>query len=245
MPSSKRNRGKARRAKAAVSGSDEREGCNHGFSMLPIESPDSQTLEDFMKSLRADVHADLLVYGANTDAADATQMVMAALKMHPDVLNNKTLRESAISFLVRFGTDTILEDDQVGIHNIRGAALFALYAIALENYDTSKPLYREDLSDMMANEDFFMKYRDLVQGCERSVLRFFCRRTPCSCLNKKALQMHQPKTGLCDHCDDRIESKSLWKCTGCNAFQYCSKGCQKAAWPGHKGNCNRLDLRYA
>jgi len=92
--------------------------------------------------------------------------------------------------------------------------------------------------DMVASADFYMTYRDLFQGCERSVVRFFCRRITCSCLDEKVVAVHpQPKTGLCDHCDSRIKQKDLWKCTGCNAFQYCSKKCQKASWPSHKEIC--------
>jgi hypothetical protein len=29
-------------------------------------------------------------------------------------------------------------------------------------------------------------------------------------------------------------------CTGCGQARYCSKACQKSAWPAHKADCKRF-----
>jgi hypothetical protein len=44
-------------------------------------------------------------------------------------------------------------------------------------------------------------------------------------------------TGLCDECDD----PGTQVCAGCRASRYCSKACQKLAWPSHKHLCKTFD----
>ncbi|EMD33919.1 hypothetical protein CERSUDRAFT_117450 [Gelatoporia subvermispora B] len=42
----------------------------------------------------------------------------------------------------------------------------------------------------------------------------------------------------CQHCSkSQTEGVNLLKCAGCGNAVYCSKDCQRAAWPAHKGTC--------
>ena len=104
----------------------------------------------------------------------------------------------------------------------------------LECYDPVETNNLQDL-DFSKNSKGWMKFRDAVEGCERSLLRFYSKHVPCSCLDEryKALKS-QPKTGICVHCEQRKERSSLMVCTGCERHQYCSRECHVAAWPGHK-----------
>ncbi|KAI9056941.1 hypothetical protein FKP32DRAFT_1427830 [Trametes sanguinea] len=47
----------------------------------------------------------------------------------------------------------------------------------------------------------------------------------------------------CGHCSRKESSESdikLKRCNGCHAAVYCSKECQKAAWPGHRDTCHSV-----
>ena len=83
-----------------------------------------------------------------------------------------------------------------------------------------------------------MKQRDLLQGGERDVIRYFYKRAKCSCLKDKwKLVKAKPKLGWCYHCNERKERKDLMVCSACRIHQYCSKSCQREAWPRHQEKC--------
>ena len=44
----------------------------------------------------------------------------------------------------------------------------------------------------------------------------------------------------CAHCG----GAGALRCAGCRGVHYCSRGCQKAAWPGHKAYCKRIMEAY-
>jgi len=43
---------------------------------------------------------------------------------------------------------------------------------------------------------------------------------------------------ICDHCG-AASAQALSVCGGCREVSYCSRECQKAAWPAHKASCNK------
>lgn len=104
----------------------------------------------------------------------------------------------------------------------------------LESLDLNKA----DPFGVTKNHDYLLIARDLVEEDKRSLVKFFRKRTPCSCLDYMHAELkRQAKTGLCRHCGRRMEWKALKECSKCEVVQYCSKECQVAHWPEHREAC--------
>lgn len=242
MPSRKRNQGRARKGKAAVAGrgtraappKEERDTCTHGFPLNSMDSTDRQVLQTF-RDVAANHRGGLEYFG----------VIDEMLEKHPDLIQVDGNRELIHSCLVFSGTRNLLLNWDKGDKN--DMAEDTVFLLFLENYDPSKCLVRADhltagnaLDDFLT-ADFRAKNRDLIQGCQRSLVRFYRKRIPCSCLDEmNAEAKPQSKTGLCDHCKQRKEYRAgLRDCSRCKLQQYCSEECQAAAWPRHKADCRR------
>lgn len=44
-------------------------------------------------------------------------------------------------------------------------------------------------------------------------------------------------TDRCNYCNEKVGKSNLKKCSQCRFVKYCSRDCQKAAWPTHKQSC--------
>ena len=88
----------------------------------------------------------------------------------------------------------------------------------------------------------FMSQRDALDGCVRSLLKFFSKQLTCSCLDKKYAEVRRsyPQIGRCAQCDKKSKRSDLLLCGRCMLHQYCSHECQKKAWTYHKATCDRL-----
>ena len=86
--------------------------------------------------------------------------------------------------------------------------------------------------------DLLLKNRSTIEGCERSLTKFFAKRITCSCLAEKYSKTKaQDKTSLCRFCKERKKRNSLMVCSICRDVSYCSRQCQVADWPCHKEYC--------
>ena len=72
------------------------------------------------------------------------------------------------------------------------------------------------------------KRRDLGEGNTRDLLKFFSKRTTCSCLKNmySEARKNMPKMGKCSYCDGVKERRLLSVCSKCRINQYCSRECQ-------------------
>ena len=83
--------------------------------------------------------------------------------------------------------------------------------------------------------DFTVKMRNIAEGTERDVIRFFAKRITCGCLKKKWRAIKsEPKLGLCIHCESRKKRHELMVCSLCRKPHYCSMKCQHEHWPKRK-----------
>ena len=231
MPSSrKRAQGRARRARAAAPpGGGRADICWHGFaSRASLNATQRQVIDTFVGEVRS----------LSSDRGAVTLIMATVFGKQPELFLNDENRTLIRNWLVYCGTAVLLQNANENDSELGRASIYANMLSILECYDSHK----ENPFDFY-NLDFFMKRRDMLEGCERSLVKFYRKRTPCSCLDEMYAEVKpQPKTGICHHCHGRFERRVLKDCTGCRKMQYCSKQCQKANWSRHKEVCKKWRL---
>ena len=152
------------------------------------------------------------------------------------VWENETYREIARSHLISNGAEWLLVAKRDGTMNtekdVAGAVAVAIFA--LESYDPKAELGTWSVG----SEKERLNIIDVLEGCERSTLKFYTKRTPCSCLvDLYTSARTKSKTGLCFHCKQRFDRSKLLVCASCKNQQFCSRKCQLENWPSHKELC--------
>ena len=148
------------------------------------------------------------------------------------------------------GTNLLLRNDLV--RNVREnrddigtawAMLIARSIVVLEHHTVNGRL-----EDAFRSREVATKRRDLdldlptFGSNRRDCLKFFSKRVSCSCLK----EIHEkardtlPKKGRCRGCNQVKDRVALSVCSRCMISQYCSRECQVAAWPQHKGYCDQF-----
>ena len=154
----------------------------------------------------------------------------------PAALSNDITCKSVKEMLLYFGVNG-MRDDDIEEPLIQIAGGLAAVIMVLE-HDPSTIGLEQAIARTFPVGKNHMKVVDIALGCERSVTQFFRKRISCSCLDKRyAAVKSKPKSGLCDNCKQRKERTSLYVCSGCSAFQYCSVKCQSMQWSIHKSFC--------
>ena len=199
MPSRKRNKGKERRAKKEAAIQDNRwrswavgpsTSCNHGCVTIP---PPGHAVAKFMNTFEEALCGNH-VFGVLSDMLHA----------HTGVWDSDEHRQMAIDVLLSIGTNMILHRDRIDtydhVRNIAQAILFI------------------DCYDDKCNGNKYLLHGAVVKGpvianCggKRDLLKFFCKRIPCSCLKEmyKEARKTLPKMGKCMHCNQQKERESL------------------------------------
>mmetsp|Transcript_10574 Transcript_10574/g.23409 ORF Transcript_10574/g.23409 Transcript_10574/m.23409 type:complete len:258 (-) Transcript_10574:31-804(-) len=245
MPSRKRSKGKARKAKAPNDDGEQQQGrqereqqvqhhsipgqllselsivrrCDHGCPRPPDGDVCSKFVVAFEDSMRVEFE--------NGDHS----LVMAAVMVSSETINidsrvwkDAVIRERLRSYLVSIGTDSLLNG------NMTKAMVHAITIIMLELSTTSDPI--------VFNRKLTALTRDLVQDKERETTRFFSKRIGCSCLTERYAQLKtQTKIGECSYCHEEKKRVELMVCQRCRLSQYCSKECQREGWAEHKRTC--------
>jgi hypothetical protein len=80
-----------------------------------------------------------------------------------------------------------------------------------------------------------------VRADDHSLVKFFRRRIPCSCLDEKYEEVKaSTKMGVCYNpkCRGMVERSKTMYCSRCRCTTYCSRGCQRVDWSAHKEFCD-------
>lgn len=158
------------------------------------------------------------------------------LAYHQEVFDNDIFRKLSIDILVRIGIHAITHHED----GTKAAKSFALSIMHLESY------YGEgdDLLAAMFRSGMLLTLSDLQHGGERDIIRFFMKKTTCSCLKERYKQInisHPKSKSRCDNCLQIKDRKSIMLCGRCKTRQYCSIECQAADWPKHKvAQCDNI-----
>ena len=159
-------------------------------------------------------------------ALDATKAEFA------EVWNDAAKMKIAISVLLCNGTQDVLD----GKHD--DARDFAIIARFFEQYIAVRLKESQALIAWPKLEE--THYADM-----HTLVKFFWRRIPCSCLDEKYEEVKSiTKMGFCfrPQClffDIMTERSNTKYCSRCRNATYCSRKCQEADWLRHKPDCGK------
>ena len=256
MPSRKRNKGKERKAKKAALEAEVIESkramarkawhgwarrgenirsvqfitqCNHGCDlMIPDDNHPVTSFMDafFMNCYFAQGRKDIV--GSLADSF-GTQLA---------VWNDDRHRKMTRDLMLVIGANMILLGNEANIE-------IAYVLMVLENYDGSSEIDSTMNSRVVTSKarDFSCGGSGLGRGGSvRDVVKFYRKRLSCSCFKKMHLHVRKtlPKLGMCNSCGQTKDRSLLSVCSKCRVCQYCSRECQVADWPAHKGRCDIL-----
>ena len=226
MVSRKRNKGKERKAKKEekekadvrsvwerfARGEDKNNTkvmhCNHGYTVDIPDDP-SHPVSTFIDSFFA-IGGDW----------------WKSLNSHTKVWNDDNYRNLTTDILLNIGANLLLNGNTKDVPLDIASAI-----VLLDHYKETK-----SMNEVYLTRSVSAKGRDLRCGNMRDVLKFFSKRTSCSCMKKMYSEARKtlPKVGKCYHCKEVKERALLSVCSKCRVAQYCSRECQVAHWPEHE-----------
>ena len=202
------------------------ERCNHGFSPLPRGHVCAGFIRTFAREFS-------LVYFTTDEFENALQNVLMATRKYAAVWHDPGMLQLVISHFLAEGTDMLLrgQDD-----NTRQSAAYAKF------FEQWRAVKCGAIGDFRSQHG---KVEELsCDTCdEHTLVSFFKKRIPCKCLDEKYKEVKSiVKMGHCNNpdCplpDGKTERSKLMNCEECRSIYYCSRECQKAAWPSHKEYC--------
>jgi len=247
MPSKSRKKikGQARKAKAraeeAAAANPEQRSiyftapkqsiCNHGQGKQ--RPPDvvieftNMFVQSFSISLQC-THKDIVLLVV--DALSTTY------NNFPEALNNKSYRQFVKKNIICNGANYLLGERGFDIQRMSVACAATLMLI--DSFDPSSPVSAGTFDERDAKK--FVTNGDVLNGCKRSLVKYFVNCTPCNCLDElySKVRSTTPKMSKCVGCGQQKQRSSMFICTGCKRIQYCSKECQIAHVPIHKEEIN-------
>ncbi len=200
--------------------------CMHGIDHLSSREISSQCqfMSAFFKPFEEARGSDTPLPDCLLAARDAT------MEEYADVWNDSTKMEVAMSCLLCEGTNFILKDKYDHASQIATAARY----------------FEQHIAVVLEENQAMFRWNKLYEAHiadQNTLVKFFRRRIPCSCLDekyeevKKITEMGLCYNPLCNCPGGRVEYSKTMYCDGCRCVTYCSRECQKADWSKHKSKC--------
>ena len=200
--------------------------CSHGFN--PYSEYKDICLDFISRFSREFDESSGSISACLIDAKNAT------LDEFSDVWNDSVKMKIAISIHLCNGAQAVLENKY---DNVRDCATIVRYL-------------EQDIAVRLVN---WPKVTETYAADEHTLVKFFRRRIPCSCLDEKYEEVkHITKMGFCynPQCKfsfhgEGVERSKAKYCSRCRVVTYCSRECQEACWSMHKPYCEKGAARIA
>ncbi|KAK1734241.1 hypothetical protein QTG54_015008 [Skeletonema marinoi] len=206
--------------------------CKHGLDLL---SNADNTCFQF-------VHAFEDAYFYEASGANISVCLIAAedatLDKFADVWDDSAKMEIAISFLLCTGTQYFL----------KGNYADARHSAVITRYFEQRIAVGLKQTQALVN---WPKINEVYEGDVHTLVKFFRKRIPCSCLDAKYDEVKSiTKMGVCynPECSaplGKVERSKTMYCSRCRCVTYCSPECQKADWKLHRPSCDECVARIA
>jgi hypothetical protein len=216
----------------------EKENCTHGYN--PSSIFQARFCEEFVKTFMESYYASTREGGNNRDdrlksALGAYNTAITTSTMTKIASRNKSNKQCIHPCCLAEGTKIILDG--------KSDVVF-LYAV-LSSFTKNA----NEAADGLLNRLNRQKLIELIDGDEHTLVQFFRKQIPCSCLDEKYKEVKSiPKMGVCynGNCPlpgNMVVRSKMLQCTGCcdgYCVSYCSRECQEAHWPHHKEFCGEI-----
>ena len=197
----------------------EKENWTHGYN--PSSIFQARFCEDFLKTFTDLYYASTSTQGESR--SDRLTSFLCAVSTANGSISANTTNISTINpFCLAEGVKFILDGKS---HDARLCAVLAMFSA------DEKP----DIPKM----------HELLEADEHTLIQFFRKQIPCSCLDEKYKEVKSiPKMGICYNPECPLPGRrairsKMFRCTGCidQHVSYCSRECQEANWATHKKFC--------
>jgi hypothetical protein len=201
------------------------EKCRHGYS--PRTSGEHNYCDTFAATFVEALFRDL-DRGPDKIFSDVKA---ATEKRFPGVWRNEKKLELIKSFCLSSGAEHILKGD------IKMAQCDAVASNLFEQLI--------DVALRRTKAEVFVgaKLNELFSADEHTLVRYFRKRIPCSCLDQKYTEVKSIKkmgfcfNTTCSHPNGVVERRTMLSCARCHWANYCSQECQTQHWTFHKKYC--------
>jgi hypothetical protein len=242
MPSRKKAKGKARKAakEAKAKEEEDRAGfiprsadrllisaafpthCWHGYPPLPTGEED--ICRDFI--------GDFITAFISQDVVDEFVTAHRVTgEKYADVYASKL--DSVISMLLASGTKMILGGNNKQAQMNAMLTCYFEEWVAVQVHETKAVPNRAKINELRFADD-------------RTLVSFYRKRIPCSCLDERYEEVKSVKkmgccyNPNCIHAFGTVERRKMLFCTRCGEANYCSVECQRADWKTHRVRCNKI-----
>jgi len=225
MPSRKKAKGRARKARANASNLilHDESVCRHGCQPISKDDICYQFVKQYEVEMNKvyDLEKEYLI-NVHKSAIDR----MRADDQFSVVWDDEATQKRLFPLFVSLGTNLQLKEGYQP--NIR-ACVVGIAAVCSQ--------YKFDVDEAMKSRKSRALIRDLGDGLEYDSVRFYAKRTSCQCLKKIYSRVKSLPISVCETCDVQMERHLLYLCGRCRCLTYCSVKCQQIDYPNHKSFC--------